>query len=89
MKYYSTRGGESSISFEKVVLNGLATDGGLYIPEIFPHFNHKDFSDFRELEYSELAYKITKDFIGKSIPLNDYQKNLSEYLFKLFFERNY
>ena len=74
MKYYSTRGGESSISFEKVVLNGLATDGGLYIPEIFPHFNHKDFSDFRELEYSELAYKITKDFIGKSIPLNDYQK---------------
>ena len=74
MKYYSTRGGESSINFEKVVLKGLATDGGLYIPEKFPNFNHKDFSNFRELEYSELAYKITKDFIGKSIPLKDYQK---------------
>ena len=74
MKYYSTRGGESSISFEKVVLNGLATDGGLYVPEKFPHFDHKDFSEFRELGYSDLAYKITKDFIGESIPLKDYKK---------------
>ena len=30
MKYLSTRGGESEVSFTSVLLNGLAKDGGLY-----------------------------------------------------------
>jgi Threonine synthase N terminus len=35
-KYRSTRGGHNGMSFEEVVLGGLATDKGLYVPESVP-----------------------------------------------------
>ena len=41
MKYLSTRGGESEVSFTSVLLNGLAKDGGLYIPKSLPKFSSK------------------------------------------------
>ena len=42
MKYVSTRGGEDEVSFTSVLLNGLAKDGGLYVPKTFPKFSIKD-----------------------------------------------
>ena len=39
MLYLSTRGGEKNVSFSSAVLNGLANDGGLYVPENFPFFS--------------------------------------------------
>ena len=36
MKYKSTRGGESGVSFERALLSAYATDGGLYVPEHLP-----------------------------------------------------
>ena len=36
IKYRSTRGKEAGLSFEEVVLGGLATDKGLYVPETIP-----------------------------------------------------
>lgn len=36
VRYKSTRGGEANLSFEEVVLAGLATDRGLYVPETVP-----------------------------------------------------
>ena len=74
MKYYSTRGREFSVSFENVVLNGLASDGGLYVPEQFPVLNKKEISSLRDLNYAELAFQVTKYFIGDSIPLNKYER---------------
>jgi len=38
IKYRSTRGKQQGLSFEEVVLGGLATDKGLYIPETIPKF---------------------------------------------------
>ena len=42
IKYRSTRGGEKGLSFEEVVLGGLATDKGLYIPEEIPKMSLKE-----------------------------------------------
>ena len=39
IKYNSTRGGDINLSFEEVLLNGLAKDGGLYMPNIWPNFS--------------------------------------------------
>lgn len=36
VRYKSTRGAEANLSFEEVVLAGLATDRGLYVPETVP-----------------------------------------------------
>ena len=43
IKYSSTRGGDQSLSYEEVLLAGLARDGGLFMPEIWPSFSRSDY----------------------------------------------
>ena len=58
IKYSSTRGGETSLSYEDVLLSGLARDGGLFMPEEWPHFSFSELEDMKSLDYAELATKI-------------------------------
>ena len=74
MKYCSTRGAESSVNFEKVVLKGLASDGGLYVPEEFPFFDKEFIFSLKGLSYGEFAYHITKNFVSDSIPFKKYRE---------------
>jgi hypothetical protein len=61
MRYRSTRGGAQPVSFTEAVAQGLAPDGGLYLPEEFP-----DLSPYIEpwshLSYSELCFEFFKHF---------------------------
>ena len=41
MQYHSTRGASPSVDSAQAVLNGLASDGGLYLPESIPSFDWK------------------------------------------------
>ena len=63
IKYSSTRGGDISLSYEEVLLAGLARDGGLFMPERWPSFSHSDLKNMKDLSYSRLATKILKPFI--------------------------
>ena len=63
IKYSSTRGGESSLSYEDVLLSGLARDGGLFMPEEWPEFSHSDLNEMKHLNYAELSTKIIKPFV--------------------------
>ena len=75
MKYLSTRGGESKVSFSSVLLNGLAKDGGLYVPKSFPKFSAEDLKQLSHISYPELCYEVTKDFMSESdIPYKEYKK---------------
>ena len=66
MKYLSTRGKDTGLSFEEVVLRGLATDGGLYIPSEVPAAP-KDFLDsWSDLSFEELAVEIMSLYIPTS-----------------------
>ncbi|MDC0531293.1 threonine synthase [Alphaproteobacteria bacterium] len=62
-KYLSTRGGQTSLSYEDVLLSGLARDGGLFMPEEWPKFSLSDLNDMKGLSYAELASKIMVPFI--------------------------
>ena len=64
--YLSTRGGETGLRFEQVVLGGLAKDKGLYIPESIPKMTHKEIEMMRSMTYSELSYKVISKFVGTS-----------------------
>ncbi|KAG5945963.1 hypothetical protein E4U60_004645 [Claviceps pazoutovae] len=69
-RYLSTRGEDSDCSFEEVVLRGLATDGGLYIPEQIPHA--ESWESWQDLTFSQLAYEILSLYISPSeIPADD------------------
>ncbi len=67
MKYISTRGQAPALTFEDVLLTGLASDGGLYVPETLPQFSPADIEGMRDLSYTELAMRIIEPFIGDAI----------------------
>ncbi len=73
MKYISTRGEAPSLSFEEVMLTGLASDGGLYVPEKLPQFSESEIAAMADLSYKELAFKIMSPFVGGDIPDADFK----------------
>ena len=71
IKYSSTRGGESSLSYEDVLLSGLARDGGLFMPEEWPQFSHSDLNEMKHLNYAELSAKIIRPFVEPCLSENE------------------
>ncbi|SFC21742.1 threonine synthase [Marinospirillum celere] len=78
MRYISTRGQAPALNFEEVVLTGLATDGGLYVPEQFPQMSKDDIAALAGLPYAEAAFRIMKPFVGDCIPEATFKKILQE-----------
>ena len=67
MKYISTRQNADVLGFKEILLQGLATDGGLYVPEFLPRFSSAQIREMAKLNYPDLAYKIIHPFIGGEI----------------------
>ncbi len=68
MQYISTRGAAPTLDFSGALLAGLAADGGLYVPESWPHFSPEELRNLRALPYPELAARVMQPFVGASIP---------------------
>ena len=60
MRYVSTRGGAKPQRFTEILLEGLAPDGGLYVPESFPK---ADLAAWRALSYPQLAFSVLSLFM--------------------------
>jgi len=71
MKFISTRGDAPVLSFEEVVLAGLAQDGGLYVPETLPSFTQEEIAAWADLNYQELAFEIISPFVDGEIADED------------------
>lgn len=72
MLYRSTRDRQKKIvTFTDVLLEGLAQDGGLYVPIEYPKITDDMHTRYRKLPYKDLAFKIIKQFVGTSISEND------------------
>ena len=66
MKYISTRGESKELGFEDVLLKGLATDGGLYVPLEWPSIDYKKLNNqFYWQDAAEILYPFFNDFINK------------------------
>jgi threonine synthase len=70
MKYISTRGDKTERSFCEILLEGLAPDGGLYLPTRYPQIDAATLNAWRGLRYHELAFEILSLFID-DIPAAD------------------
>jgi threonine synthase len=73
MRYISTRGQAPVRDFAGVLLAGLAEDGGLYVPENWPHFSASDWRALRGLPYPLLAARVLQPFVGEAIPFGTLQ----------------
>ncbi|MGC8806309.1 MAG: threonine synthase [Thiomonas sp.] len=70
MRYLSTRGESATRGFSDILLEGLAPDGGLYLPEHYPQIDAATLARWRDLPYADLAYEILSLFIT-DIPADD------------------
>lgn len=73
MKYISTRGGMQPISYTQALLEGLAPDGGLAVPETMPQVGASLIEEWRALSYPDLATEVLSLFAG-DIDHNDLRK---------------
>ena len=64
MNYLSTRGDANERPFCAILLEGLAPDGGLYLPTHYPKIDDATLTRWRGLSYADLAFEILK--IGRA-----------------------
>ncbi len=67
MKYVSTRGQAPTLTFTDALTTGLASDGGLYVPEQWPSVTHEQMLAWRSLDYVALSVEVMALFAGDTI----------------------
>ena len=65
VRYISTRGGVAPLSFSQAVMMGLATDGGLLLPETIPAVDDALLTHWATLSFPELAVAILRLFASE------------------------
>jgi threonine synthase len=74
MRYISTRATETAPSerkrFCEILLEGLAPDGGLYLPETYPQVDAATLTRWRGLPYADLAFEVLSLYVD-DIPADD------------------
>jgi threonine synthase len=70
LRYISTRGDSTERAFCDILLEGLAPDGGLYLPVAYPKVNAARLAQWRGLPYADLAFEILSLYID-DVPADD------------------
>ncbi len=68
MIYFSTNKSSIPVSLKKATLEGLAPDGGLYVPSEIPRFSPEEISALEGASFNNIAFAIAKKFIDGAIP---------------------
>jgi threonine synthase len=68
LKYLSTRGDATPRAFCEILLEGLAPDGGLYLPQRYPRVDAGTLAAWRKLSYAQLAFEILSLYIDDIAP---------------------
>jgi threonine synthase len=63
VRYVSSRGGVPPCGFEHALLDGLAADGGLYLPQSWPRLDRDRLEALRGASYQEVAAKVLAPFV--------------------------
>ena len=71
MRYISTRGSAPTLDFRDVTLAGLASDGGLYLPESWPSFSRDQIATMQGLSYVETAVAVMLPFVEGTLSEED------------------
>ncbi len=73
MNYVSTRGGMAPQAFSDILLEGLAPDGGLAVPQELPRIDAATLESWRGLAYADLAFEVLSRF-ASDIPPEDLRR---------------
>ncbi len=78
VKYVSSRGEASRLGFSDALLAGLASDGGLYLPESWPQVDAKSIAGYAGKPYADVAFDILSRFTGEDIAPADLKRMVDE-----------
>jgi len=78
VRYVSTRGEAPVLGFSDALLTGLARDGGLYIPEEWPHFSRREIRAMRGKSYQDIAELVLTPFVGGEIAGPDLRRMIDD-----------
>jgi len=70
LKYISTHNKSAPVTFHDALFHGLATDGGLYVPEYFPKLQPNEIAGLKELSMHQLGEVLLSDYLSE-IPLTE------------------
>lgn len=59
LMYKSTRNSDNMVTASQAILQGLSSDGGLFVPETIPVLS-KTMDELSQMDYRELAYEVMK-----------------------------
>lgn len=68
MQYYSLNHNAPNVTFQEAVVQGLASDKGLYFPESIKRLPDNFFENIEKMSHEEIAYEAIKQFVGDEIP---------------------
>ncbi len=74
MKFYSTNNQKNLVGLSEAVINGLAPDNGLYMPEQIPVFPRDYFETLSKKTFQEIAFDIAKAFVGEDLSAEQLKK---------------
>jgi threonine synthase len=74
MNYYSTNNKNQKVSLREAVIQGLAPDNGLYMPEYIPVLPNSFFESLPKLSFQEIGFQVAKNLIGDDIPTSELKR---------------
>jgi threonine synthase len=78
VKYVSTRGEAPPLKFTEALLQGLAADGGLYLPEHYPQIPAETIAGFATMAYADVAEAVVSPYVGGEIDIADLRAMIGE-----------
>lgn len=73
VQFYSTNHNAPRVNFGEALLQGLAPDKGLYMPENIPTFTAEEIQSFATKTYAQIAYEVFSKFFAADIPAETLQ----------------
>ncbi len=80
MKYYSTSNRKLEVGLREAVIQGLAPDGGLFMPEQIPVLPDSFFASLPQLSFQEIGYEVANLFLQGDVPDADIRRMVNHTL---------
>ncbi len=78
MLYYSTNFKARRVNFRAALLQGLAEDKGLYMPESIPILAPEEIAELKKMSYPEIAFAVGRKFLADEIPDSDLRRLVTD-----------
>ncbi len=80
MQYYSTNRNSVPVSLQEAVTHGLASDKGLFMPEVIPTIPKAFFNNIAEMSLQDISYVVANTLFGQDIESETLKKIVKETL---------